>query len=305
MATIGIRLANAVLFVLSCSVVANVISDVGASVLVPTRLPSAAPAHVEAPASPRWQDRQVILDRNLFGAQVVDEPIADEPEPDQNLEETKLPLKLLGTIASEDQRVASAAIEDTSSRQHEVVKVGDHLASHSQVEVERIDRGRVVLLNGGKREVLTLDEEGAAVLASARAPRRATAASRRRERRSRVTRDSVKDRLQDLADQEGPRGPAALFSQARILPKYENGAMVGIELTKIKDDSLYQKVGLQDGDILTSVNGVPIDNPAATAEVLRNLQSAQELILQRRRADGTVDDITVDAALLQQFGGWE
>ncbi|HEM45590.1 MAG TPA: hypothetical protein ENO23_00930 [Alphaproteobacteria bacterium] len=302
MATIGIRLANAVLFVLSCSVAANVITEVGASVLVPSRLPTPPPPRVEAPTAPSWQDRQVILDRNLFGAQVVDEPIA-QAEIEEDIEETKLPLKLLGTIASEDQRVASAAIEDSSTRQHEVVRVGDHLASHGQVQVERIERGRVVLLNGPKREVLTLDEDLA--MESPPAPDRRAQTSRREARRSRVARATVRDRLRELAEEDGPRGPAALFSQARILPKYENGSMVGIELTKIKEDSLYQKAGLEDGDILTSVNGVAIDNPAATAEVLRNLQSAEELNVEVRKPDGTVENRTFDADMLKQFGGLE
>jgi general secretion pathway protein C len=306
MATVGIRLANVVLFVLSCSVAANVITDVAASVVVPSRMPTPPVPEIQTAAAPRWQDRQVILDRNLFGAQVVDDPVVAEAPPDEDIEETKLPLTLLGTISSEDQRVASAAIQNSTTREHEVVKVGDYLTGLDQVRVERIDRGRVVLLNRNEREVLTLEEDTGATLARA-VPQvdRSSRASRRTGRRSRAARSSVRDRLEQLADDDGPRGPAALFSQARILPKYENGSMVGIELSKIKDDSLYQKVGLQDGDILTSVNGVSIDNPSATAEVIRNLQGAEELILERRRADGSQDTITVDASILQEYGALE
>ena len=303
MATIGLRLANAVLFVLSCSVAADVISDVGAAMLAPETLAAAPPARVEAPSRRRWDERQAILDRNLFGAQVVSTEVAVAPEPVEDLQETKLPLKLLGTIASEDQRVASAAIENNSNRQHEVVKVGDALTSHTSVTVDRIDRGRVVLRNGARLEELTLDEDVAARISRQPPKRQPTRTSRRQARRARST--SVQDRLEQLADDGGPRSPAAIFSQARILPKYEDGAMVGIELSKIKDDSFYQKVGLEDGDVIMSVNGIPIDNPSASTELLGALTNAEELVAQVRKQDGTVVELNAPASELSAIGGLE
>jgi len=253
---------------------------------------------MDAPEAQRWEDRQVILERNLFGAQVVDAPAPPDPEPDEPMEETRLPLKLLGTIASDDQRVASAAIESNQTRQHEVVKVGDTLTAHAGVSVERIERGRVVLRNDGKREVLTLDEEALGRMASAPPP-----SSRRSARRSRVARSTVRDRLEELTQDGGPRSPAAIFSQARILPKYEDGSMVGIELSKIKPDSFYEKVGLQEGDIVTSLNGVPIDNPSASKQLLEAFTSADTLSAEVRRADGSMETITADADMLEQLGG--
>ena len=52
--------------------------------------------------------------------------------------------------------------------------------------------------------------------------------------------------------------PAALFSQARILPKYENGQMVGVQVNAIKAGSLFQQIGLQDGDTITEFNGIQV-----------------------------------------------
>jgi general secretion pathway protein C len=295
MVTIGIRLANAILFVLSCSVAAGIITDVTASVVIPDQLAAPAPIATDAPPAMRWQDRQVILDRNLFDAQVTGEGIASEAPIDEvELEETKLPLKLLGTIASEDQRVASAAIESSATRQHEVVKVGDALTGHTDVSVERIDRGRVVLLNGPRREELLLDENVAAIVGRSPPPRDNPAANRRESRRNRQARSNVRDRIQDLADQGGPTSPAAIFSQARILPKYENGAMVGIELSKIQEDSFFQQVGLQEGDIVTSLNGIPIDSPSASAQLLGAFSSPDPIPIDVMDSSGQTRTITVD-----------
>lgn len=294
MATIGIRLANVVLFVLSCSVAAGVITDVTASAIIPSRVPTPAAVVTEAPSAMRWQDRQVILDRNLFEAQVSGEGIAVEVVETENIEETKLPLKLLGTIASEDQRVASAAIESNNTRTHEVVKVGDNLESHSEVRVERIERGRVVLQNGPRREELRLDEDVAAIVGKSPPPRQNQRVSRRESRRNRQARSSVRDRLQDLTEEGGPMSPAAIFSQARILPKYENGAMVGIELSKIKEDSFFQKVGLNEGDIVTSLNGIPIDSPSASAQLLQAFTSSENIVADVLDSSGQPRTINVD-----------
>lgn len=299
MATIGIRLANAVLFVLSCSVAANVITDVGASALIPSRVATPPVARVEAPATRQWQDRQVIVDRNLFGSAVGDVPVEVAPEPDEEIVESKLPYKLLGTIASTDQSIASAALQSNQTRLHEVVRVGDALSGHSSVSVERIERGRILVRNGANLEELVLDEDGSTRIASA-PPRRTP----RRAARSRRTRTTVRDRLQELggSGEEGARSPAAIFSQARILPKYEDGAMVGIELSKIKEGSFYEQVGLGEGDIVTTLNGVPIDNPSASKQLLEAFTSADSLTADVRRADGTSETITVDPDMLEQFG---
>ena len=300
MATIGLRLANAVLFVLSCSVAGGVISDVAASIVVPTRVPTGPPLVAAAPAASRWQDRQVILERNLFGAQVVDEALADEPPaPDEPIEESRLPYKLLGTIASDDQRIASAALESTGTRLHEVVRIGDSLSGHPQVSVERIERGRIILLNGNEREQLVLDEQVTAAAASP--PPRENRRVSRRQANSGRARNTVRERLQELNEPEGPRSPAAIFSQARILPKYENGAMVGIELSKIQEGSFYEQVGLQEGDVVTSLNGVPIDNPAASKQLIEALTSAENITADIIRANGNVETISVRA---DQVPGW-
>ena len=70
--------------------------------------------------------------------------------------------------------------------------------------------------------------------------------------------------------------PAALFSQARILPKYEDGEMVGVQLNSIKEGSLFEQIGIQDGDTITEFNGIQVNGPQQSAQVLRELTEATE-----------------------------
>jgi general secretion pathway protein C len=303
MGLIGIRIANMALFVLSCSLAANVVNQVGGSMLLPERsnVPHFAPA--EAAPEHAWASREAILDRNLFGAQVVrEEVVVAVVEPEETLQETKLPLKLLGTISSQDQSVASAAIESTASRKHEVVMVGDNLEQHKEVQVARIDRGRVVLQNGAKREELKLDENATPAPTTQPASKRA---SRRRSRRSESSSNSMRDRLQDLADKGGENSPAAIFSGARILPKYEDGEMVGIELSKIKPGSMYEKAGLQDGDVLMELNGVTIDNPSASKQLLDAFTQAKDIELKVRDPSGQTKSMNVPSDILSSIPGME
>ncbi|MCH2185637.1 hypothetical protein MK280_07170, partial [Myxococcota bacterium] len=162
MATIGIRLANALFFVLSCSLAANVITDVGVSALIPTGVQRPPVARVDPPASNAWPERQIILDRNLFGAQVVDEPVSEAPPPEEEVQDSKLPYQLLGTIASDDRGIASAALEHKQTRKSQVVRIGDRLEAHPSVTVARIERRRIVLRNGVRLEQLELQDTGLA-----------------------------------------------------------------------------------------------------------------------------------------------
>lgn len=287
---LGLRFANAVMFVLSCFLVANTVNQVSEAALAPA---DAGPGRaVAAPAlEPRsWADRKAILERNLFDVQVAGgAPIEDEPEEIvEDLADTSLPLKLLGTIASDDQVIASASIENNRDRSHEVVRVGDKLKSHPTVEVERIGRGHVVLLNGSKREVLKLSED---LEAPAPAAQQASTSRRSRPRRE-VSRTDPKERLRDLAQS---RGAAAIFSQARILPRYEDGQMVGIQVSKIEPGSLFEEVGLQDGDTITAVNGQPIDNASASKNLLDALRRGEPITPTVQDSSGTTRDIEIPA----------
>ncbi len=308
MGRLGIRIATVAFLVLCCVLAASIVNQISAELLSPVEMATLAPIDVAPPDQRSWADRKVILDRNLFGAQIAGDVTPIEPEED--LEETKLPLNLLGTIASEDVRISSAAIEDLNSRKHEVVRVGDFLESHPDVQVAAIEWRRVILQNGARREELVLDAEGS-VQASARpAPRRPTASRTRRRppTRPRVSQPNLSSRLRELRgqtdDESGRRSPASLFSQARILPKYENGEMVGIQLNAIKPGSFYEKFGFKNGDVITELNGIRIDNPGASAQLLSELTEADEFVFEKIGPNG-LEKFTIPADEVSRLLGEE
>jgi len=77
--------------------------------------------------------------------------------------------------------------------------------------------------------------------------------------------------------------------------------MTGIELNQVKSDSLFQKIGLKNGDVINSINGVRIDNPSAQRELLTAFTSANELVAEVTSADGTKRQVKADASLLSNM----
>jgi type II secretory pathway component PulC len=159
MRQLAIRLMNLALVAVCSFQGAEVVNLVATASLQPgSTYDIPAPTSVE-PTLSQWDARKTILDRNLFGAKILDESaLASEPVIQDEVEETKLPLVLEGTVSGPDLAVAQAAILDTRSRSSMVLGVGDALEGYSNVTVAVIERGRVVLKNGGRHEELLLDE---------------------------------------------------------------------------------------------------------------------------------------------------
>lgn len=164
----AIRALSVAFFVGSCFLVAEIGNQWAATWLHVAPTATSAAANSVEPAARSWSARQPILDRNLFGARLEagDEAVAEII--DEEVEETQLPLTLLATIAALETGISRAAIHDQRSRSNEILRVGDALESHPNVTVDRIERGRVLLLNRGRHEELKLEE--ADILAARRPP---------------------------------------------------------------------------------------------------------------------------------------
>ena len=293
---LGIWIVNGALFALCCFLIAGLANAWIAEWLAAA--PSAAPPPAVVANAPAraWSDRQVILDRNLFQVSTLlpEKPDGAAPEvTEEELEATRLPLKLLGTVAANDQKSSYAAVEDQQSHKQIVVRVDDHLLD--KATVIRIERRRIVLQNGAKREELALDDEdtpGAGVRTSGRAPIAPSppVAEDLRERIKRLSEGSFQVQREDIA--EAMRNPSELFSEARILPRYENGAMVGVQLSSIKQGSLFEEIGIQNGDTVTQVNGITVTSPQDSAALLKELTSASDFQVQVLGADGQTRSLT-------------
>jgi general secretion pathway protein C len=74
-----------------------------------------------------------------------------------------------------------------------------------------------------------------------------------------------------------------LMEQARIRPHIEDGKPSGISITGIKPNTVFRKMRLRNGDIITGVNGTPIESVEDAMQIFGDLSSAPEVQLEIKR----------------------
>jgi len=84
----------------------------------------------------------------------------------------------------------------------------------------------------------------------------------------------------------------ALSRQARIVPaRKENG----FKIFSIKKNSLYRKIGIVNGDIIKSINGIELSSPDKALEAYSRLQSASKISLDvKRRGQNETLEYTIE-----------
>lgn len=70
---------------------------------------------------------------------------------------------------------------------------------------------------------------------------------------------------------------AALMRSARVVPHEQNGEVVGVKLYGIRRKSVLGKLGLQNGDLLRTINGYDMSSPDSALEAYARLRSASDL----------------------------
>ena len=77
--------------------------------------------------------------------------------------------------------------------------------------------------------------------------------------------------------------PAALAKEVQIFPVIENGRMAGVRLSAGRDSDILARAGLRPSDIVTAVNGIPLDGPQRSAELRATLKDARRVQVTVRR----------------------
>lgn len=74
-----------------------------------------------------------------------------------------------------------------------------------------------------------------------------------------------------------------LLKQAQAIPYLEDGQTTGFELRMIQAGSLIAQLGLQKGDILREVNGLPLNSPEKALQVFGQLRQASQISISLER----------------------
>ena len=293
----------------------------GATKMVVASVLPLDPARVEPlgtvrPTPPQDVDATPILRRNIFDHQTgrldIDEPPPEEMNADDEEQAEPEPLdpnappppcdgsmRLVGAFVrmrSEDD--SFAAITDASGGVL-LYQLGMQVDNR---EIVRIERNRVVLRPRGANpcslNMFAVEEpQRVATIAPVVRPEPAgeevspegmdagdleRSITKVSESQYTIERGLV-DRL--LANQ------AALMRTARVIPHEEGGRVVGVKLYGIRRSSLLGRLGIQNGDMLRTINGYDMTAPDSALEAYARLRAADRITinLQRRGSDQTID----------------
>ena len=73
------------------------------------------------------------------------------------------------------------------------------------------------------------------------------------------------------------------ITQVRATPFLQNGKAIGFRLFNVRKGSIFERMGIKNGDVVREVNGTVIDSPAAASGLLDVIRTAENLELRLLR----------------------
>ena len=230
---------------------------------------------------------RAIISRNLFNTPEITQkgPLPEAASKSEkevaDLKPTELKLKLWGTVTG-DRKKAYAVIEEVRKRKQSLYKEGDTIQG---AIVKRILREKVVLTVNGKDEILAMEKKSSrfSPVSSGKfgpfGPKPRASLSRRGietdlKKSIALKREEIENAVSNVN---------TLMKQARIRPHFRNGKPDGLTISRIKSGSLFTRLGLRSGDIITGVNGQPIESVDDALRFYNSLKSSSQVSLQIRR----------------------
>ncbi|MBI9076450.1 MAG: PDZ domain-containing protein [Desulfatibacillum sp.] len=238
---------------------------------VPVVMAAVRPPSNQAPqqVAPYSEYKRSVVERDLFHTVKPREAIAKpDPKPVEQIDLTSLKLNLLGTITGPE-KYACAFIEDTKARSSGLYRLGDDVLG---AELRQIMRGKVVLKVNGRDELLVMDDKE-------KKPRGRDTAPENLARQAsgndfKVGREQVNDALQNINK---------LMTEINVRPVFEDGKPAGLMLRRIKPNSIFKEMGLQDGDVIQGINDEEIKDTEDILSLYNSLKSAEAVSLQIKR----------------------
>jgi general secretion pathway protein C len=225
------------------------------------------------PSARTGVNAQAVAAAHLFGQAVAD-PTTQDPN---NAPLSSANLVLAGTIATQDPKRGIAIINDGGPSK--VYAVGENVNGATLYSVY-LDH--VILDRGGTLETLLLPR---LLVGGTRGPMRVGPMIAR-------TTEAV-DNVRRLVQQD----PGLLDQVMRTVPSYDNaaGKLRGFRAYPGRNRNIFNKLGLKPGDLVTAINGQPLDDPQHSQEVFNTIQSSNTVTVSVERG-GQKQDITLNVA---------
>jgi general secretion pathway protein C len=228
--------------------------------------PVATPRHVV--------DVNAVVMNHVFGVATQAGPADGGPA-----RPTSLPLVLTGIIAANNPQYG-LAILGQSAQSTKVYAVGDNVPGGAKLHSVYPDH--VVIDRGGVLETLALPRN-----AATGSPPPSTAALN--------TESPVGDRMRKLISEQ----PSLMADVMRPQPVFANGKQTGYRVYPGRNRQAFLRLGLRPGDLVTAINGTPLDDPEHGQQIFNTLGSSSEAHVTVQR-NGQQQDVVLNLAQVTQ-----
>ncbi len=244
-----------------------------------------------APNLPPGMSRSAALYEPIVRRDIFNLGPAPAAAPPPTTTNENLSITLLGTSHLSGGIKPFAIVEDASGNQT-LYRLGEMIPDAGRLI--QIDRERIIVLHNGKRVAVQIpaDELGDSLGSQStkgfdrfrrfhnrqfpflRRPiqRRPSVGGVHKlgPDRYAISRSTVNDNVNHMAQ---------LFTEMRAVPNFENGKSNGFMLSEIQPGSIFQQIGLLNGDVLTDVSGHPVSDPAKAMQLLSTLDNQSSITL--------------------------
>lgn len=289
-------LVTAVLIVLCAWVLAQLtwalLSTADTSIPTPNNMDN--PVIVAEQNASSGVNLNLLISQPVFGRKIV--AVAPKPKPKPvpvttTVNETTLRnLTLVGVLASDNPDIARATIKQ-GNHKAETYKIEDTIVNDATLREVALDH--IIILRNGKLEILRMKKATTATNSSRSSNNAVRSFNQPRQVQPNLAVNNnaplgerlVTAREALLAD------PSKVSDYLRYRPQMKDGAVVGYRIYPGKDRALFRDAGLRSGDLVTSVNGIPISDSDQVMTILPQLQTATSatLTIVRRGQEQTIN----------------
>ena len=237
-----------------------------------------------------------IVRRNIFNSEgaIGDKTDAPTKQQEQVTEVVKsdLPVKLVGTIYGGDPFSGIALVENTTKRTINSFMISDSLAKDAVIK--EIHKERIIIDNNGRLEFIEVDQQqltrskrrkkaAPAVASTGVAPLATDPPPSSYKEEGFERKDREMSMTQAYRNKLLSTDFTKVLQDAKASPNVVDGELKGFILTRVRKDSIYEKAGLQNDDIVEEINGIPLTDTSQAIKLLQSLRNESEIELRINR----------------------
>jgi general secretion pathway protein C len=244
------------------------------------------PPAASAPAAPPL-DIGGLVNAHLFGNAVVQNVDSANAPP------SSMPLVLAGVLATEDPKQGMAIIGE-SAQTAKVVSVGQQVPGGAMLH--SVYNDKAIIDRNGALESLLLPKRAAGSMAAMPPPVASMPGV------APVNNDAMIERMRRLVNDD----PGVIGQVVRPQPVFANGKMRGFRVYPGANRQAFARMGLRAGDLVTAINGTPLDDKDRAQEIFSTLNSstdARVTVTRNGRQQELVLNIAQVANEAEQLGG--